>query len=99
MRDDGTEIDVGDIDERAMIAVYPAKGRPVPIVTLDGPSSYQCGRPQWSPDGQWILFSDTEGRLLIADAKGTRLRELLPADTGRRWIEPPFLTWHQGRTQ
>jgi hypothetical protein len=99
LHSDGTQIDVGDIDERAMIAVYPSKGLPQPIVTLDGPDRYQFNRPQWSPDGEWILFSDTEGRLLIADADGNQLRELLPADAGRQWLEPPLLTWHQGRAR
>lgn len=97
-RGDGTLVRLADISEdKAQLALTPPGGATKTITTLDGPDSYQFGRPQWSPDGRWILVSDTEGRLLIADEQGN-IRELLPANPARRWIEEPFLTWHQGET-
>ncbi len=37
----------------------------------DAPSDYRFYEAQWSPDGEWVLVSDTEGRLLIVAADGT----------------------------
>ncbi len=36
----------------------------------DAPSNYRFIDPQWSPDGQFVLASDSEGRLLVLDAEG-----------------------------
>ena len=99
VRADGTEVHLAEIThDKAQIAVTPLGGRPRTIATLDGSDHYQFGWPQWSPDGRWILFSDTAGRLLILSAEGGEIRELVPAGSARQWLEAPLLTWHQGGT-
>lgn len=35
------------------------------LVSARGPRGYGFLDPQWSPDGRWVLFRDTEERLLI----------------------------------
>lgn len=34
------------------------------------PADYRFDMAQWSPDGNWILVTDSEGRLIIVDARG-----------------------------
>ena len=106
-RNDGTLVRLAEINEEAQISLQSVEesveesvsGDQRVIATLDGPDSYQLGSPQWSPDGRWILVSDTEGRLLILSEDGAQIRALVPPDPGRRWIEEPLLTWHQGDTR
>lgn len=99
-RQDETRVHLAEVTEdRAEIAITPPGRRQKTIVSFDGPSHYQFGEPQWSPDGKWILVADTLGRLLITDDAGHQVHELLPARPAREWIEHPFLTWHQGRTK
>ncbi len=41
------------------------------ILTVeDAPSDYSFIDTQWSPDGEWVLVSDSEGRLIIVGADG-----------------------------
>lgn len=97
-RNDGTLVDLAEVtQDRAELAVTPPRGTPRTIVSFDGPDTYSFALPQWSPDGKWILVSDSLGRLLILDEQGDEVRELLPPNPAREWIEQPFLTWHQGR--
>ena len=95
-RNDGTLVRLAELSEKAQISLQSVEGDQRIIATLDGPDSYQLGSPQWSPDGRWILVSDTEGRLLILSEDGAQVRELVPPDPVRRWLEEPLLTWHQG---
>ena len=102
-RNDRTLVRLADISEEAQISLQSVEESVNEdqrvIATLDGPDSYQLGRPQWSPDGRWILVSDTEGRLLILSEDGAQIRELVGPDPGRAWIEEPLLTWHQGESR
>lgn len=97
-RTDGTRVYSAVVaeDSTNLAVRQPLAGRRT-IVSFDGPPGYFFGRPQWSPDGEWILVSDTEGRLLIVDEHGHDIRQLLPPKRSRNWLEEPYLTWHQGR--
>lgn len=97
-RRDGTFVAAGGVaEDSTAVTIGDADGsNERTIVSLDGPTHYQFGEPQWSPDEQWILLSDTEGRLLILDPRRRELRMLLGPGTGRRWIGSPFMSWYQG---
>ena len=96
-RGDGTRVYAAAVAEDITHLGIRRPGSPKrSIVSFDGPRGYMFGSPQWSPDGEWILVSDTEGRLLILDEEGDDIRELLPAKRTRSWVETPYLTWHQG---
>lgn len=43
----------------------------------DAPQDYQFQNAQWSPDGNWILVSDSAGRLIILAAEGPANPRLL----------------------
>lgn len=86
-----------DAPERtAQLVFTPPDGSPRSLVSVEGPEGYSFGDPQWSPDGKWILFSDSHGRLLIADERVKNVRQLLPARPSRKVIGAPLLTWFQG---
>ena len=99
-REDGSFAALGGVaEDTTAVTITQADangGRERTVVSLDGPGGYQFGEPQWSPDERWILLSDTEGRLLIVDPDRREIRMLLDAAAGRRLIDEPFLTWHQG---
>ncbi len=99
VRNDGTRVHVSEVvaEEVARLSVTPrGVRRERPLVTVDGPDTYWFGDPQWSPDGRWVLVSDSEGRLLIVDEHGKDIRQLLPPNRRRETVSAPFLTWHQG---
>ena len=97
IRRDGTWVEVGDRTEEGaeLMLIGPDDERRY-IATMDAPPGYQFGEPQWSPDGRWILVGDSIGRLLVLDADGNNIRELVPTGPRGRWLGEPFLTWHQG---
>ena len=98
-KEDGTLVRLADrTEDLAELAIERPRGGARIIASFDGPNSYHFGEPQWSPDGQWILVTDTEGRMLISSPEGD-VRELLPADPAREWLGYPFLTWQQGVDQ
>jgi TolB protein len=64
-------------------------GERLALLSLDGSetrlpgASGVFGAPQWSADGQWLLYAlrDRDGqRLILADADGQRERDVLPFD-------------------
>lgn len=41
------------------------------LSVTDAPRDYHFAQVQWSPDGAWILVTDSAGRLLVVGADGT----------------------------
>lgn len=80
----------------AQLVLTDPSGATRSLASVQWQGAYSFGEPQWSPDGKWILLSDAHGRLLIADGRGTEIRQLLPARRSRALIAAPLLTWFQG---
>lgn len=94
-REDGAEIAISATREgTAEIAVRDSDGTTRTIVSADGPRDYGFTSAIWSPDGEWILVQDSEGRALVVGADGDPgPRVLLARDAGPRWPEPGSLAW------
>lgn len=66
--------------------------RTVSEIATDG--RYELRSARWSPDGEWILVADSEGRLLVVGVDGGDPRVLLESeDDPWRWQEA-FVAWH-----
>jgi hypothetical protein len=67
---------------------------PVTILSADGPQDYSFDVATWSPDGQWVLVVDSEGRILIVGASGSPGARLLVEGASRwmnaAWYMPGF---------
>ena len=48
------------------------------------PSNYRLNEAQWSPDGEYVLVVDTEGRIIVASASGDP-RPRVIAETGHEY--------------
>jgi len=70
--DGATVITAGRRSGESTVEVQLPGGESRTILSVeDAPADYQFVDVQWSPDGEWVLVSDTEGRLLIVGADGT----------------------------
>jgi hypothetical protein len=63
---------------------------PVPILTADGPHDYSFTTATWSPDGQWVLVVDSEGRILVVGENGTPTARVL-VQSASPWMNA---TWY-----
>jgi hypothetical protein len=50
------------------------------ILSVDGPADYWFNSASWSPDGEWILLQDSEGRVLIVSPDGDPNARILTDD-------------------
>ena len=58
------------------------------ILSVEGaPGDYRFNQAQWSPDGAWVLVSDSAGRILIVGADGSPTGRVL-ADGLDEWGPP-----------
>jgi len=67
-RDDGTRVDTED-DGRGVVLRSDDGATRVIVHPDEAPSNYRFIDPQWSPDGRFVLVTDTEGRLLVVTAE------------------------------
>jgi hypothetical protein len=71
-RADGAKVRTEGLRGGTSSVVVRLDGQDQTILSIeDAPSDYRFYEAQWSPDGEWVLVSDTEGRLLIVGADGT----------------------------
>jgi len=71
-RGDGAKVHTEGLRGGTSSVVVRLDGQDQTILSIEGaPSDYRFYAAQWSPDGEWVLVSDTEGRLLIVGADGT----------------------------
>jgi hypothetical protein len=77
-RADGARLLTEGIRGGKSAVVVRTDGQDLTILSIeDAPSDYRFYEAQWSPDGDWVLVSDTEGRLLIVGADGTPSARIL----------------------
>ncbi|MGH3441511.1 MAG: hypothetical protein ACRDUY_05600 [Nitriliruptorales bacterium] len=70
-REDGAELAVSSSREGvATLSVRSPDGDIREIVAVDGPRDYTFRDASWSPDGEWILIADGDGRLLVVSEDG-----------------------------
>lgn len=71
-RPDGARVRADGLRGGETSVVVRIDGTDQTILTVErAPSDYSFIEAQWSPDGAWVLVSDSEGRLLIVGADGT----------------------------
>lgn len=79
--------------DRASIAVQGRDGSIRTVVEAEGPTDYRFTAAVWSPDGRWILASDSAGRLAVVPADGAAEPRLL-VESGREAWAGSQLAWH-----
>jgi hypothetical protein len=80
-RADGAQLRTEGIRGGKSSVVVRLDGQDQTILAIeDAPSDYRFYEAQWSPDGEWVLVSDTEGRLLIVGADGNPGARILVDD-------------------
>lgn len=58
-------------DDAPVVAVREADGTVREVLRVEeAPRDYAFWGAQWSPDGEWILLEDSEGRLIVVAADG-----------------------------
>jgi hypothetical protein len=77
IRADGTRVVTDGADGIALLRLVPPSGRPRTLLEVTGPRDYAFWQAEWSPDQRWILVSDSEDRLLIADPETGNARLLV----------------------
>jgi len=71
-RPDGATVRTEGRQDGEASVIVRVDGSEQTILSVEGaPSDYGFIEVQWSPDGEWVLVSDSEGRLLIVGADGT----------------------------
>ncbi len=71
-RPDGARVRIEGSRDGATSVIVRVDGSDQTILSVEGaPSDYSFVEAQWSPDGAWVLASDTEGRLLVVGADGS----------------------------
>lgn len=70
---------------RATVSVRPPGGPARTLIDVEGPRDYRFTAAQWSPDGRWVLASDSRGRLVIVGADGEPGPRLLVASAREVW--------------
>jgi hypothetical protein len=91
-RADGAKVRTDGIRGGTSSVVVRVDGKDLTILSIEGaPSDYRFYEAQWSPDGEWVLVSDTEGRLLVVGADGTPGARVL-VDGLEKW--GPQAAWY-----
>lgn len=91
-RADGATVHTDGVRGGTSSVIVRVDGHDQTILSIQGaPSDYRFYEAQWSPDGEWVLVSDTEGRLLIVGATGTPAARML-MDGLEKW--GPQAAWY-----
>ena len=84
-RDDGAVLITDDGRGAATVKVRVPNEAPTTILSADGPQDYSFDVATWSPDGQWVLVVDSEGRILVVGESGVPQARLL-VEGAARWM-------------
>lgn len=91
---DGLLVDVSGSRGEPELVVFERAGADQVVVSAEGPADYWFEWATWSPDGRWILFQDSEQRLIVVGASGTPGPRILVDDVdswmGAAWYIPGY---------
>lgn len=81
-RADGAVVSARSVSDagRAAVTIRYPDGTTSVLLDVEGPRDYRIEFAQWSPDGSWVLASDSEGRVLVLRAEGDPAPRILVAD-------------------
>ncbi len=94
-REDGARVRTGAPGpDVSTVEVSEADGRVWTAVRVEA-RAYRFRHVKWSPDGEWLLITDSEGRLLVAPADEDAEVRLLTDDLmGPAMSEPHGVAWY-----
>jgi Tol biopolymer transport system component len=96
---DGSEVYTENDPGSPRVVVQSPTGVDRTILEVEGPKDYSFNQATWSPDGEWLLVQDSEGRLLILAAQGDPNPRILVDDSDgwspASWFIPGYTegTW------
>lgn len=89
VREDGSELATHEDRGPAEVVVLPPDGPARTLLSVEGSRDYRFWHAQWSPDGEWVLVSDSIDRLLLLKAAGDPVPRVLATDAGEpTWYIP-----------
>lgn len=88
-RDDGTRATLTGPDGTPRLTVVPPDGPERVVLEVDGPRNYAFVDVLWSPDGRWLLVTDSASRLLVVDAETGGARLLAEDANAPAWCGTP----------
>lgn len=87
-RGDGTRAVIDNTEGEARLSLVAPSGRPQALLVADGPRDYAFFDTRWSPDGNWLLVTDSEERVLVVDAATGQARVLASNGQSPAWSPP-----------
>lgn len=87
-RDDGTRAVVDDAEGEVRLSLVAPSGRPRTLLAARGPRDYAFLDTRWSPDGNWLLVTDSKERVLVVDAATGQARVLVSGGRSPAWSLP-----------
>ncbi len=81
---DGSEVYTEQDPGSPRVVVQSPTGVEHTLLEVEGPKDYSFNQATWSPDGEWLLVQDSEGRLLILAAQGDPNPRIL-VDNSDNW--------------
>lgn len=90
-RGDGTRAVVDDTEGEVTLSLVPPSGRPRPLLVAHGPRDYAFSDTRWSSDGNWLLVTDSEERVLVVDSATGTARVLVSRGQSPAWSPPARL--------
>ena len=77
---DGLSVEVDGSRGEPRLVIYGEGTAERTILSADGPADYWYDWATWSPDGNWILVNDSEGRVLVISPTGDPNPRILVED-------------------
>ncbi|MGI8575312.1 MAG: hypothetical protein ACR2MA_08205 [Egibacteraceae bacterium] len=87
-RADGSFVVTESSQDHAKLVLVPSDGERRRLVNVAGPRDYGFTDVSWSPDGEWLLVTDTAQRLLIVNSRNGRTRLLATDAEQAVWHQP-----------
>ncbi|MGH8886262.1 MAG: TolB family protein [Egibacteraceae bacterium] len=87
-RGDGTRAVIDDTEGKATLSLVAPSGRPRPLLVAHGPRNYAFLDARWSPDGSWLLVTDSKERVLVVDSATGTARVLVSHGQSPTWSPP-----------
>jgi WD40 repeat protein len=88
-RSDGTRAVVDHTEGEVTLSLVSPSGRPETLLVAHGPRYYTFSDVRWSPDGNWLLVTDSEERLLVVNSASGNTRVLHRRGQSPAWSPLP----------